>query len=177
MAESDDIVVIKGVYDRTQSYIDYKDKSIEPSLQDFITQDGQSNMTRGKQKLVENVIRYHFDEKVPVEKANPDLINDSDSPIKTEIDKDIYEKTSDAVRRLSEKYDFAGLKRLKFESSRSQEDLENVTYNRAKSRVRDLKDAKDINGLESFKKEIQGIRDEDEVRQFIDMHIKRIQGL
>lgn len=94
--------------------------------------------------------------------------------VSTEVDGMFFEKNSEEVLKIADRFDFSELKQTKYIHTKSQEYLENVAYNTAQSRRRELRDELDINGLNKLKDNIKGLKDESEIINLIDRDIERL---
>lgn len=91
------------------------------------------------------------------------------------LQQDMFENMSEKVLSLSDTYDFEGIKKLEPFNIKEQEYRDNVAFNTARSRVRELKDTIDIRGLQTFKGYIKGrIKYDDEIISVIDQTIERL---
>jgi len=94
--------------------------------------------------------------------------------VSTEIDEMFFEKNSEETLKIADRFDFSQLKQKEYVHTKSQEYLENVAYNTANSRRRELRDEADINGLNKLKDEIRGLKYDSEIIGIIDRDIGRL---
>lgn len=87
------------------------------------------------------------------------------------LQKDMFESMRAFASDIDDLKEF---KKLEPATPESIEVVQNYAWNRASTRIRELRDAMDIRGLESLKNEVLGLRDDGELIAKIDNTIERL---